>query len=395
MPKNHTISFIILFFIISAGFFFLPQNKVFSADLQLEVAYPVLGTGAKITAQSDLTEYLKYVFDFGIMIGFFFVFLSLAWAGALYFLSPAIPGALNDVKDRISGAITGMVILVLLYLIIVTINPYLAIFKLGEIEPVPLPEPNTSYPGVTLYESENCSGTSNTYTNNVSDLGSLNNKVQSVGISQNPEEKLYYIAVLYDINGNWGKCQYINPNNPCAPKIDPFAASASIYQYDFYPKGDGIYLYRKPFDQIPGKEENKKGGYLKITNSQIGKGTLLYLPNLRFTGMSSNYNNLRDCSVPEEEQDCAKYDEKGKCTQKECPKLSEKNISSIYISGDYLVLLVYFAPGDNPQGPWTYCQAYASNNDVNKEGPEQIKWDAVRNQGKDPNWIAIIPIKEK
>ncbi len=85
----------------------------------------------------------------------------------------------------------------------------------------------------------------------------------------------------------------------------------------------------------------------------------------------------------------------GKCIDWKCPPLGKKNISSIKISGDYLVLLVYSSPSDKQFGPWTYCQAFPAIDDVNKEGPQQIKWDAIRNMGQDPNFIIIIPVIEK
>lgn len=380
-------------------FLVFPISGALADEPKLEVIYPVLGTGAKITAQSDLTEYLKYVFDFGILIGFFFVFLSLAWAGVLYFLSPAIPSALADAKDRISGAITGLIILVLCYLIIVTINPHLAIFKMGKLEPVPLPEPNTEYPGVNFYKSADCKGQAVAHTTNVADLGDLNNNINSIGVVQDPDSETYYMPIIYDITNFWGKCDQISPNKDCSP-VENFTASATIHKYDFSPNGDGVYIYRKSFNQVPGKEENKDGGYLKISNSQIANtgsasGYVGLLRGLRFTGTSSNYNNLKDCTVPEDEQNCAKYDEKGKCIQKECPTLDGENISSIEIAGNYLVLLIYLKPGDNPSGPWTYCQAYVSVNDINKDGPQQIKWDAIMSKGQTPNHIFIMPIKEK
>lgn len=391
--KSFSISLFLIAFFTLAVFLISPTGQAAAGETKLEVEYPQLATGAKITAKSDLSEYLKYVFDFGIFIGFFFILLILIWAGVLYFLSPAVPNALSEAKDKISGAISGLLIFSLLYLIITTINPYLAIFKTESLEETAIEEPDTSYPGVNFYENEGCSGISNTYTLSVDDLGDLKNKIYSVGIKHNTEQKAYYVAILYDITDYWGKCQYINPNTKCTTPVEPFAASASIYQYDFSPNGDGLYLYRKSFNQAQGKEENKNGGYLKVGNEQIASSGILILnlEKLKFTGTSSDYDNLKNCTVPEDEQDCAKYDEKGECKEKECPKLNKENISSIEIAGNYLVLLVYFKPGDT-KDKWTYCQAYASSEDVNKNGPQQIKWDAIRNRGQDPNFIVIIPI---
>lgn len=389
--KKICIKFLLFFILLLV--FAAPKASVFAAEL--EVDYPVLPTGARVTPTSELTEYLKYVFDFGIGAAFVVVLISLAYAGVLYFLSPAIPDALAKAKDRVAGAVSGLLILVLLYLIITTINPYLAIFKMGKLEPVDIPEPNNRPLGVTFYKSTGCAGESETHTSSVIDLGDkLRNNVNSVGMGQDPEGKIYYVSILYDIENFWGKCQYINPNKECS-EVKPFAASASVHQYDFNPDGDGVYIFRKPLTQAQGKEANMEGGFLKISNSEIARlGIAIFdLRQLRFTGTSSDYNNLNNCTVPENEQDCLNYDQKGKCIQKQCPKLSKENISSIWIYGDYAVLLVYFAPGDPRYGPWTYCQEYASAEDVNKQGPQNIKWDAVRSRSQDPNFMVIIPIK--
>lgn len=392
--KKFLVIFFVVFFVYLIGFFYLPTSKI--SAITLEVQYPTLQSGQTITPKSDLTEYLKYVFDFGIFIGFFAVFLSLVYAGILYFVSPAVPDALEKAKDRISGAISGLLILALLYLIITTINPYLAIFKLNKLDDVPVVTPTTQSFGVNFYNSQNCSGVASTNVVNIPDVGDLKNKINSVSIVPDPQQDIYYVAILYDVINYWGKCQYINPNTSCSP-VQPFTASASIYKYDFNPKGDGVYLYRKSFF---GKEDNQKS-FLKITNSQIANSSRsnIYvgdLSQLRFTGNSLNYNNLRDCTVPEAEQDCAKYDAKGKCVQKQCPSLSGENISSIEIAGNYLVLLIYFnSISDNRYGPWSYCQSYTSIRDINKNGPQQIKWDAIRNRGQNPNFIMIVPVAEK
>ena len=387
--------FFIGFFVCLIIFTCLPANKILAATL--EVPYPSLQKGTFVTVQSDLAQYLKDVFDIGIFIGFFSVFLSLIWAGVLYFLSPAIPSAWAAAKDRISGAISGLLILALLYLIITTLNPYLSIFNLNKLDKIPPPEPNTKSPGVNFYQSKNCSGTADTNLSSIADVGDgLKNKINSVGIVQNPDQKIYYIAILYDNDNYWGMCQYIDPNTSCTP-VKPFTASASIYQYDFYPDGDGVYLYRQSSTQISGKEDNKKGGFLKIPNWQIKNSKIVIadLRQLKFTGHSLDFNNPKACTVPEEDWICSKYDENMKCIEKQCPNLYGENLSSIQIAGDYLVILIYFSPTDTTYGTWSYCQAYPSLADVNKDGPQQIKWDAIRARGHDPNFIAIIPVAKK
>ena len=370
---------IYFFVFLFIGLFYLSINRVFA---DLEVTYPTIGT-TSLAAGAKLPDYVLYLFNAGMFLGVFAVFISLAIAGVMYFLSPARPDLLASAKDRVSGAISGLLILVLTYLIITTINPQLIIFNLNALPPVSSPPVETGAPGVYFHKSAGCSDNSiQPNTSSIPDLGPLKNKVNSVNIIQGDNS---YITILYNNINFWGKCQYIS-NSGCTG-VTPFAASASIYSFDFNPNGDGVYFYRKSYF-------NEQGGYLFVSNSDIQNAgsSKLYvgdLDQLKFTGDSSS----GDCTVPEEEQDCIKYNKYGKCIQRSCPTLAGENISSVKINGDYLVLFVYSAQSDAPSGPWTSCQEFPSVDDVNKLGPQQIKWEDIKNSGGViPNYVIIIPI---
>jgi len=388
---NKNLKSLFLIAIISFFVFTLPV-KIFAIDL--EVAYPTTITGSTITGQSDLSQYLKYIFDFGMSIGLAIAVLNFVIAGILYFVAPLSAGAKEKAKERITGSVSGVLILLLTYLIITTINPYLSIFRMNSLEQVDIPEVNTESFGINFYKSGDCSGTSTSYTTSITDLGDLKNKVNSIKIDQNADGDVYYIAVAYDNTKYWGQCQYINPNTGCQ-KNNVGISSSSIYTYDFSPNGDGVYLYRKSFSMVSGKEENKDGGYLKITTAEIQNknGRAMYvrkLSDLKFTGASGS-----NCTVPQSERDCARWNDTGTCAEYQCPSLDKENISSIKISGNYLVLLVYKSSSDSASGPWTYCQAFPTEDDANKDGPQQIKWDEIRNSGREPNYILIIPVQQK
>jgi hypothetical protein len=365
-------------------FCFFTANGVHAA--QLEVSYPNLpnNTSPPTSTDTPLDKYLKYIFDLGIFTGFVSVGMALVIAGVLFFLSPVSPGALQMARDRVSGAISGFLIFVLFYLIIVTANPYLAIFQLKPLEEIP-PPPQTEKknPGVNFYSSPDCSGTAETYISSIPDLGNLKNNLNSISISHSPEENIYYISILYDVTKYWGKCQYINPNVQCEKPDSSFPASASIHNYSFSSKGD-VNIYRNSFFE-------QEGGYLKISSSEIGRMYVKRLSDL-FFGPSRDPDN---CTVPKQDQDCVKWDNKGACTQKQCPSLAEKNISSIKIEGNYIVLLVYFDENKDSAMSWSYCQEFPSADDINKEGPNQIKWADIRNRGQNPNWLIIIPVEKK
>jgi len=382
------------FAFLAVSFFVLSTGGAVATEL--EVKYPVIA-GQTLTTTTKLPDYMLYLFNAGMFIGFFAVFLSLVIAGAMWLLSPAKPDLLAEAKDRISGAISGLLILALTYLIIATINPQLSIFKLAELPSTPTtPVVEKKAPGVYFYAQAGCSNVRvNFNTSSVPDLGDLKNKVHAVDIVQNPDTKTSYISILYDNVGLWGKCQYIDPNSSCET-VEPFAASASVHRYDFSPNGDGVYFYRKPcFNEIDKSFgsmaemvaycNTKTGGYYKVKNSEI-KSKGVYekkLEDLIFTG------------VPEEEQDCIKYDESGDCVSRSMPSLGGENISSIIINGDYLVLFTYAGPGEKCSDmQLTSCQEFPTAGDTNKLGPQQMKWENIRNNsGVIPNCVTIVPIK--
>jgi len=376
-----------IFTVLFCGFLFILPISIFA----LEIEYPKTVSGYTLTNTPDLSQYSKYVFEFGLSIGLAVAVLTLTISGILYFIAPISPSSLEIAKDRISGAISGLLILLLTYLIITTINPYLSIFKMGELEKVEFQISEDGVYGMNFYNSGDCSNVKKTSALSIFDLGDLKNKINSVKISQNAISKIYYIGILYDNVGYWGKCQYINPNEGCQ-EVKVSTASASIYEYDFYPSSSGfVSFYRKSFNSVFGKkDDNESGGYLKIPNSQIGKIYFKKLDELNFTG------NGIDCTVPENEQDCIKWDNYGKCIERECPKLDKENITSIKIKGDYIVLLVYIGPDDDTRNfTYSFCQAFPTKDDANKEGPQQIKWDSIRASGYDPNYVLIIPVKNK
>jgi len=354
----------------------------------LEVDYPDISkTGTSITSDTPLPEYLKYVFDVGIFAGFFAVFLSLVWAGVLFLMSPAKPDLRASARDRVSGAISGLLILVTLYLIITTINPALKFFKLDGLDNIPPPPDPDQEAGVYLYNQRNCSPPvpQSPNTTSLSDLGTLTNRINAVDIVHNSNRNLYYISILYESPDFWGKCQYINPNSHCIP-VSPFASSASIYRYKPVQDNDddGVFFYRKSF-------YNREGGWYKVSKSEIGVGD-----SGKFYAVKLDTLKFND--VPKEEQDCTKWDEKGFCINKVPPSLDKENISSIEIKGDYVVLLIYFdESSDTNEGPWSFCQAFPTKDDINKDGPKQIKWENIRKMGDGnlPNWMMIFTVQQK
>jgi hypothetical protein len=380
MKNKNILSFFLIVFLV------LVLTPFFSlAEGPLEVVYPTLSSGVTINQQSELTHYLKYLFDIGIFIGFFVAVLSLIFAGILYFLSPAIPSAYAMAKDRISGVISGVLILALLYLIIVTVNPYLAIFKLGKLDPVELPLDPPPPAGAYFYEEQGCPGKESIFsTSSISDFGDKKNKINSAKITQGTTNDNKYISIVYETPNFWGMCDYVNPNTTCHSFMAPFGSSASVHRYNYNPSGDVVF-YRKSFYE-------KEGGFLKIEASQIKNQPGHDLTKLRFTGTI----NSSKCTVPEEEQDCIEWNKDKECIKRECPNLSGENITSIEIKGGYIVILVYSDETSRTSSIKNFCQEFPTPSDANKQGPIQIKWENVKQQsGMPPNYVYIIPVHNK
>jgi len=382
--------------LIVISFCCVPTGKVFGDGP--EITYPEIA-GQKVQQDILLPEYTRYLFYLGTSIGYLAVFISLVIAGVMYFLSPVNAGLKASAKDRFVGAISGLLIITLTYLIITTINPQLSLLffikppttyctpegkcmQADKTHPGDVydcksddacPQPIKKQPGVYFYKNS-CDNSATPNTSGIADLGDeLRNNVHSVDIVRDYTSDLAYISILYNGTNFRGSCMYLDPNGGCQP-TNPFAASASIYQYDFSSNGNGVTFYRKSFF-------DESGGYLTIPVSGI---YFRELADLTFDG------------VPEEDKKCMKYDDNGKCTFRETPTLEGENISSIKVEGNYVVLLFYFGPKDASGGPWTSCQEFPTTDDTNKTGPQQIKWQEIRNnQGVLPNYVAIFPVKKQ
>ena len=397
--KKLKIKRLFLFLVFTIFYFVcLSAKKVLAVGLEVP-NYPTI-LGSSLQGGTGLPEYMLYLFKAGVFIGIFATFLSLVVGGAMYVLSPINASFRSEARDKISGAIAGFLIIVLSYLIITTINPQLGIFQFNGVKKTPLPPAQSTQPaGVYFYKNAgDCPNgpTQLTATSDVEDLGPLKNLVKSVGITKDTDNNISYVSILYDNPGLWGKCLYLNPNSNCHSDNVSFASSASVHAFNFSPNGDGVYFFRKPcFNKINQQYSSVKDlindckaqsdGYYEVNNSSTSGIYWKRLQDLSFSG------------VPDNQQDCVKYDKDGNCATdgRQAPNLSGENISSMIINGSYIVVFVYLGPNDPDAGPWTFCQEFPASPDadVNGIGPQQIKWENIRNSSSVvPNYVAIIPV---
>lgn len=142
-----------LIFFLSALFLFSFLSSfylAFAQDRQLEVQYPnVPGATAPTKTTEALPSYVRYVFNFGIIIFGLIVLAVLVFGGVKYLLSAGKPAQLSEAKNRIIAAFMGLVFLLSSYLIITIINPQLVIFDL----------PGLTFTGVSRCTSDqDCDG---------------------------------------------------------------------------------------------------------------------------------------------------------------------------------------------------------------------------------------------
>lgn len=386
-------------YLFSCSVFLFQSFTSFCLARNLEIPLPGMPGGAGTAP--ELPEYLHYMFNFGVSLGFLAVLASLIIAGAFYVFATTNPSLKERAKDHITGAISGLIILVSVYLIITTINPELKIFQIrGELVQVPITQqPIPTQTGVYLYMEIGCIIPENTsppiYTGPVPNLGDYINRVKSLKIVDDQSQDLLYFVILHDLINLRGGCEYFSYPSACQP-TKPLAASASIYKWNSSPSNGGVTFYREPSPNPP--SYNRAGGYFTVTSSDIAAAlgdSAAYQADLN----GLEFKDGDKCTVPEEKQDCIKWEKDGKTCKKEnrrCPKLAGKNINSIEIVGNYIVVLLYWGPAaEESPYKWAFCQTFPTPDDVNKDGPRQIKWEYIQNQTNLPDLVLIFPVKEK
>ncbi len=117
--------------ILLYGFLLLPLFSLF-AD---EVDYPDLPNVPPPTPEQGLPSYVNYIFNIALALGGFIAIGILIWGGVLYLTSAGNPEQIGSAKKKLTSAISGLLILLCVYLILTTINPDLALLSSSTISP--------------------------------------------------------------------------------------------------------------------------------------------------------------------------------------------------------------------------------------------------------------------
>ncbi len=97
-----------------------------------ETAWPPTPFDTEIGGCSTLVVLVKYIYEWGLSFGGIAVLLSLIYGGFLYLSSAGDPGKMREGKDRIFTALTGLVLLLSIFLILNTINPELTLLVMPQ-----------------------------------------------------------------------------------------------------------------------------------------------------------------------------------------------------------------------------------------------------------------------
>jgi len=134
MQKKFNYLFPLLFLVALA--LFLPSIK---SALALETNYPtvtILGNSYNLTDTSTIITYAQYAFYFLIASAGFIGVISIVISGLQILIYAGNPESISTAKERIFGAILGIVLLFFSYIILSNINPQLTILKTSDFGPI-------------------------------------------------------------------------------------------------------------------------------------------------------------------------------------------------------------------------------------------------------------------
>ncbi len=116
--KKKIIILILLF--IALGIFSFSFKA--QAEYSLEIDYPEIGEAEGVRPEGGLTEYVRYLYLFGLGLVGLAGFAALVFGGFWYMLSDTLTSK-EKAKDILRGAISGLILALAAYLILYTINP--------------------------------------------------------------------------------------------------------------------------------------------------------------------------------------------------------------------------------------------------------------------------------
>jgi len=119
-----------LFFIFYLFFLFLPFSFAFAQERILELEYPTILGISLDTVNTQLEEYVLYIFSLSVVISGLFLFGTLVYGGIKYITSYGnVPGMI-DARQQVLGGFFGILIILSSYIILTSISPELRVLDI-------------------------------------------------------------------------------------------------------------------------------------------------------------------------------------------------------------------------------------------------------------------------
>ncbi len=340
----------------------------------------------------DLPKYITFIFSWAISIAGVLSLISFIVGAVGLIISGDSTEASSNAKDRMKGAVMGLLLTLCSLLILTTINP---VFKTPTLTPLPA-APAIATPiitGVFYYTESNCKGTGsgpNTSSQNHID-SAFAGKIKSIKIINDPAKDIYYGAIFHATPGleNGGVCS--SPVTDATECYNFSAGMENLSAADIFlinkktPNtfGTGVDFYSEAYGWTTGANAGKK----IITDTEISNITKLYTYNIKF-----DYTNINRLDAYKHKCDSTKSaDADGNKEGIDCSKNACETFQdcpgSIKINGSYVVAVYGLS---SPYSEYADCQTFIK--DVENLDAEQISAQAGE-AGDKRGSVYIIPTK--
>ena len=277
--KNKKYNYL-FFFAFLLIFAFLKTNYANALEIDL-------GLGAN----PSFPEYVKFLFSWGISLAGLVSVISFALGAISLMISADNAEMASSGKDRMKGAVLGLVLTLASYTIISTINPQLTSFNFPD--PTKLADwPQPTGAGVYFYDTPDCSGDNSgaqkistdgvarsfkKAIKNINDVGTI----QAIKIINDPANHLYYGTILHKSKTGYDQGGFCSlpmkatsaTGGECQPIVNADrlnVASADIFNINMMPEtsGSGLKFYSEGY----GEDGGPRGGYYEIKPEEFSSG---------------------------------------------------------------------------------------------------------------------------
>ncbi len=309
MKKNKWFFFLSFLIIL----FFCASSSARALEVTAYPSIPLPGVTSP-TSSSTLAQVAVYYFAFMIYIAGVIALISFVVGAAGLIISADNPETASNAKDRMKGAILGLLLTLVSFIILNTINTALVTLKLTPTESITAAPP-PPIPGVFFYLKTGCEGdVSGGYVDPQNYISApFGGKIKSIKIVNDKINYRHYGTILHrDRLGGGGECSapIINSsdNDLCvAVNMPVYGADIFVYNNssDISP-GDGVTFYSEPF----GPTRSSTSGFYKMKDtdiyitSHIKNADEMCFDYSNYQGESSYKRNCNSTSCNQPKQTC-------------------------------------------------------------------------------------------